>query len=199
MNLPLIGMLPYLVFLMRIISGKYKGRKIIPPSNLKARPTTDFAKEGLFDILNHRIDFESVNVLDLFSGTGYLSYEFASRGAISILAVEVNALHASFIRKTAKEFQMPIKVVEANAFLYLRRLKSAFDIIFCDPPYDLKGIETLPSLVFPNSLLTDDGLLIIEHGKQVSFLGKPYFLHQRNYGKVQFSFFSKNADKYFFR
>ncbi|MGQ9848220.1 MAG: RsmD family RNA methyltransferase, partial [Bacteroidales bacterium] len=100
---------------MRIISGKYKGRKIVLPSNMKVRPTTDFAKEGLFDILSHRIDLEGLTVLDLFSGTGFLSYEFASRGAASVTAVELNPIHAAFIRKTAKELQMPLHVIKADA------------------------------------------------------------------------------------
>ncbi len=184
---------------MRIISGKYKGRKINPPANMKARPTTDFAKEGLFDILYHRINFEQVSVLDLFSGTGYLSYEFASRGATTIVAVEKNPVHAAFIRKTVHDFQMPVKVVEADVFAYLQRLKYSFDIIFCDPPYNLKGIDTIPDTIFSQSLLTHDGLLIMEHGKQCTFSQQPYFIHQRNYGKVQFSFFSKNATHYFFK
>lgn len=184
---------------MRIISGKYKGRKIVPPSNMKARPTTDFAKEGLFDILSHRINLHGLNVLDLFSGTGFLSYEFASREAASITAVELNPTHAAFIRKTAKELQMPLYVVEADAFKYIEKVKSTFDIIFCDPPYDLDGIERLPNLIFKYEILNIDGLLIIEHSKKNVFNDYPYFLHQRSYGKVQFSFFSKNPEKYFFK
>lgn len=184
---------------MRIISGKYKGRKIVPPANMKARPTTDFAKEGLFDILSHRIDLEGLTVLDMFSGTGFLSYEFASREAKSVTAVEINPTHAAFIRKTAKELQMPLFVVEADAFRYIEKVKTTFDVIFCDPPYDLDGIERLPQLIFEHEILKEDGLLIIEHSKKNAFLNEPYFIHQRSYGKVQFSFFSKNAEKYFFK
>lgn len=184
---------------MRIISGKYKGRKIVPPSNMKARPTTDFAKEGLFDILNCRVEIEGLKVLDLFSGTGYLSFEFASRGAGSVVSVELNPVHAAFIRKTAKEFNMSLSVVEGNAFRYIEKVKQKFDVIFCDPPYDLSGIDKLPDLIFKNELLNEDGLLIFEHSKHINFSQKAEFLHQRSYGKVQFSFFSKNSDKYFFK
>ncbi len=184
---------------MRIISGKYKGRKIVPPSNMKARPTTDFAKDGLFDILNFRVDIEGLKVLDLFSGTGYLSYEFASRGANSVVSVELNPVHAAFIKKTAREFDMNLSVVEGDAFRYIEKVKQKFDIIFCDPPYDLQGIDKLPDLIFENGLLNEDGLLIVEHSKHLNFSQRPEFLHQRSYGKVQFSFFSKNAEKYFFK
>lgn len=184
---------------MRIISGTYKGRKIVPPSNMKARPTTDFAKEGLFDILSHRIDLDGITVLDLFSGTGFISYEFASRGAVSVTAVEINSTHATFIKKTAKELQMPLYIVEADAFKYIEKVKSSFDIIFCDPPYDLDAIENIPGLIFQNNILKADGLLIVEHSKKNAFIDEPYFIHQRSYGKVQFSFFSKNAEKYFFK
>jgi len=184
---------------MRIISGKYKGRKIVPPSNMRARPTTDFAKEGLFDMLAHRIELEGLSVLDLFSGTGFISYEFASRGASSVTAVEINPIHTTFIRKTAKELQMPLYVVEADTFRYIEKVKATFDLIFCDPPYDLDGLERLPNLIFEHEILNEDGLLIIEHSKKNAFVDYPYFLHQRSYGKVQFSFFSKNAEKYFFK
>lgn len=184
---------------MRIISGKYKGRKIILPLNLKARPTTDFAKEGLFNILSHRIDLKGLTVLDLFSGTGFLSYEFASREASLVIAVELNPTNANFIRKTAKKFQMPVYTVEADAFRYIEKVKTQFDIIFCDPPYDMNGIERLPKMIFEHDLLNNDGLLIIEHSKKNVFTNNVHFLHQRSYGKVQFSFFSKNSEKYFFK
>ncbi len=185
---------------MRIISGKYKGKRIALPSNYKARPTTDFAKEGLFDILYHRVEFEELEVLDLFSGTGYISYEFASRGAKHITAVEIESLHSRFIKNTAQQLQMPITVIEKDVFKFLQKPAiKQFNIIFCDPPYNLTNIETLPTLIFNNNYLTDDGLLIIEHDKTKSFKEHPYFLHQRNYGKVHFSFFSKNAEKYFFK
>lgn len=185
---------------MRIISGKYKGRKIVPPKNFKARPTTDFAKEGLFDILENRVEWEEITVLDLFSGTGFISYEFASRGVKTVDSVEKEPLHAKFIRQTVQNFNMPIKVFETDAFKFIRsNVKHSYDIIFCDPPYDFKDTILIPELIFSTNSLKDDGLLIIEHDKFLSFEQHPFFLHERRYGKVHFSFFSKNAEKYFFR
>lgn len=184
---------------MRIISGKYKGCKILPPANMKLHPTTDFAKKGLFDILNFRVVFEGLKVLDLFSGTGFVSYEFASRGADVIVSVELNPVHAAFIKKIAKEFNMNLTVVKGDAFRYIDKAKQQFDIIFSDPPYDLQGIDKLPSLIFNNKILNNDGLLIIEHSKHINFRQYSEFLHQRSFGKVQFSFFSKNAEKYSFK
>lgn len=185
---------------MRIISGKYKGRRIPIPSNFKARPTTDFAKEGLFDILTHRISWENLQVLDLFSGTGYISYEFASRGAKHIVAVEINPIHTKFIRNTAQQLDMPIKVVTSDVFKFLlKKHDCSYDIIFCDPPYQLANIDKLPDLVFNNNLLTEEGLLIIEHDAKICFRQYHYFIHERQYGKVHFSFFSKIAEKFFFK
>ncbi len=184
---------------MRIISGKYKGKRIPLPSNYKARPTTDFAKEGLFDILHHRVNWNELEILDLFSGTGYISYEFASRGVKHVTAIEIEPLHVNFIKKTTDQLQLPITVIKGNVFNFIQKpAKKQFDIIFCDPPYTLE-ISTIPNLIFENGFLKDDGLLIIEHEKKKTFIAHPYFLHQRSYGKVQFSFFSKNAEKYFFK
>ncbi len=176
---------------MRIISGINKGRQIIPPKGLKARPTTDFAKESLFNILNNKIDFESISVLDIFSGTGSISYEFASRGAKSVISVEINSKQVSFIRNEAKKLDMNIKVVQANAFYYLKKTKLNFDIIFCDPPYDIKGIDQIPDIVFNNNVLLPEGILILEHSKNYNFSDYTYFKELRQYGSVHFSFFSK--------
>ncbi len=176
---------------MRIVSGINKGRQIIPPKDLKARPTTDFAKESLFNILNNKIDFENISVLDVFSGTGSISYEFASRGAKSVTSVEINFKHVSFIRSEAKKLNMNIKVVQANAFYYLKKTKINFDVIFCDPPYDVEGIEQIPEIVFNNNLLVQDGILILEHSKNYNFSENPNFKDVRQYGSVHFSFFSK--------
>ncbi len=185
---------------MRIISGKYKGRRISLPSGFKARPTTDFAKKGLFDVLEHRIDWENLNVLDLFCGTGYISYEFASRGANNIVAIDIEPIHTKFIINVATTLKMPIQTYTANVFKFLSKPHSyKFDVIFCDPPYNLKNIELLPLLIFNNNFLTEDGLLIIEHDIKVSFKQHLHFIHERNYSKVHFSFFSKNAEKYFFK
>lgn len=176
---------------MRIISGKCKGRHIVPPKNFTIRPTTDFAKEGLFNILNNKICFEDIEVLDLFSGTGSLSYEFSSRGASSVVSVEVNSKHCSFIRETANSLKLNISVVQMNAFLYLKKSKHQFDLIFCDPPYKLEGIAQIPDLIFENDFLLDEGLFVFEHSSHYDFTENPHFIELRKYGSVHFSFFQK--------
>lgn len=177
---------------MRIISGQYKGRAINPPRNLRARPTTDFAKENLFNVLGNLVDFEACDVLDLFSGTGSISYEFASRGVRSVISVEINSVHHNFIRRTAADLGIKnLYAVKANAFLYLRSATKKFDIIFSDAPYDLEGAEEVIRLVFEEDLLTEEGFLVFEHSKGKDFSDHPNFWQQRSYGSVQFSFFKK--------
>jgi 16S rRNA (guanine(966)-N(2))-methyltransferase RsmD len=177
---------------MRIISGQYKGRAINPPRNLRARPTTDFAKENLFNVLGNLVDFEACDVLDLFSGTGSISYEFASRGVRSVTSVEINSVHHNFIRRTAADLGIKnLYAVKANAFLYLRSATKKFDIIFSDAPYDLEGAEEVIRLVFEEDLLTEEGFLVFEHSKGKDFSDHPNFWQQRSYGSVQFSFFKK--------
>ena len=178
---------------MRIISGKYRGRTINPPRNLRARPTTDFAKENLFNVLVNLVDFEELDVLDLFSGTGSISYEFASRGARSVTSVEVNSVHYNFIRQTARELKFDnFYAVKANAFLYLKSCTKKFDLIFSDAPYDLEGSEEIISIIFERDLLENDGFLIFEHSKEQNFSDHPKFWQSRSYGSVQFSFFKKD-------
>ncbi len=175
---------------MRIISGKYKGRIINPPHNLRARPTTDFAKENLFNVLENMVDIEECDVLDLFAGTGSVSYEFASRGAQSVTSVEINAVHYNFIRKTAAELGFAkLYPVKANVFLYLKSTPKQFDIIFSDAPYDLTGSEEVMSLIFSRGLLREGGVLVFEHSKGVDFSKHPNFNQLRSYGSVQFSIF----------
>lgn len=177
---------------MRIISGKLKGRIIHPPKNLRARPTTDFAKENLFNVLNNLIDFEGIDVLDLFAGTGCISYEFVSRGAATVTSVEINTVHVNFIKSTARTLGIEnMFVVRANAFLYIKGVKKQFDVVFADAPYDITGSDTLPEMVFGHDILRDDGLFIMEHSKNLSFTGHEYFMESRNYGSVQFSIFKK--------
>lgn len=177
---------------MRIISGKYRGRTIVPPRNLRARPTTDFAKENLFNVLTNIVDFEELDVLDLFSGTGSISYEFASREARSVTSVELNAVHHNFIRQTARDLKFEnFYAVKANAFLYLKSCAKKFDLIFSDAPYDLEGSEEVIRLVFERELLREDGFLIFEHSKEQNFSEHPNFWQLRSYGSVQFSFFKK--------
>lgn len=177
---------------MRIISGQFKGRAINPPRNLRARPTTDFAKENLFNVLGNLVDFQECDVLDLFSGTGSISYEFASRGVRSVTSVEINSVHHAFIRRTASELGIKnLYAVKANAFLYLRSVMKSFDIIFSDAPYDLEGAEEIIRLVFEENRLSEEGFLVFEHSKGKDFSNHPNFWQQRSYGSVQFSFFKK--------
>jgi 16S rRNA (guanine(966)-N(2))-methyltransferase RsmD len=177
---------------MRIVSGKYRGRTINPPRNLRARPTTDFAKENLFNVLVNLVDFEELDVLDLFSGTGSISYEFASREAHSVTSVEINSVHYNFIRQTARDLKFEnFYAVKANVFLYLKSCAKKFDLIFSDAPYDLEGSEAVIDLVFERDLLKDGGFLIFEHSKDQEFSNHPNFWQTRSYGSVNFTFFKK--------
>jgi 16S rRNA (guanine966-N2)-methyltransferase len=181
---------------MRIVSGIYRGRRLQPPVNLPVRPTTDFAKEGLFNVLNNLVDFESLRVLDLFSGTGGIAFEFLSRGAIEVTAVDSNQRCIDFIKKTAETFGATnIKAVKSNSFVFIKRMVAAYNMIFADPPYDLEGIESIPDLVLLSGLLEDDGMLVLEHSTAYSFAKHPNFDSHRNYGSVNFSFFKKGSGK----
>jgi len=184
---------------MRIIGGELKGKQIIPPSGFNARPTTDFAKEGLFNTLSNQYDFDNMRVLDLFSGTGSISYEFASRGCKDIYSVEMSPLHYNFIRKTVKElnFIKSIRTLHQNVFDFLNICRIDFDFIFADPPYAIKGLDTLPEKIFNNQnnnnlscLLKKGGIFILEHPDSYSFEDNPHFLKEKKYGNVHFSFFS---------
>ncbi|MBQ6987649.1 MAG: RsmD family RNA methyltransferase [Alistipes sp.] len=175
---------------MRIISGSCGGRTINPPKNLRARPTTDFAKENLFNVLGNVVDFEGIDVLDLFAGTGSISYEFASRGAASVTSVEINAVHYNFIRTTAKTYGLTnIHPVKANVFLYLKSCAKKYDVIFSDAPYDLEGSEAVVDMVLEKGLLKEGGIFIFEHSKNKDFSSHPRFSRLRSYGSVQFSIF----------
>jgi 16S rRNA (guanine(966)-N(2))-methyltransferase RsmD len=175
---------------MRIIGGKYKGKTITPPSNFKARPTTDFAKEALFNILQNNFNIENIDVLDLFSGTGSISYEFASRGCKSLISVESNFNHAKYIEKQFELLQFTqAKVFKSDVFRFLNTCKQQFDIIFADPPYDLENIEEIYHSVFRNNLLTNTSYLIIEHSGKNDFSKFPHFYIMKKYGSVHFSFF----------
>lgn len=177
---------------MRIVSGKYRGRLINPPRNFKARPTTDFAKENLFNVLGNLLDFERCDVLDLFAGTGSIGYEFASRGARSVTSVEINPVHYEFIRRTAEQLGLEhFYPVKANVFRYLKSCRKRFDVIFSDAPYDLEGSEEVVPTVLNGDLLNPEGLFIFEHSKAKDFSEYPEFWQLRSYGSVQFSFFKK--------
>ncbi len=177
---------------MRIISGSHARRVLRPPLGLPVRPTTDLAKESLFNILNNYIDFEDLKVLDLFAGTGNISYEFASRGAALALCIELNRKCADYISQTATELKFSkLSVIQANVFTFLSRPAGNYDVIFADPPYDMPEREKIPQLVFANNWLADEGWLIVEHDNSISFSDYPNFSEIRRYGKVHFSFFTK--------
>ena len=175
---------------MRIVSGKHKGRHIRPPKNFKARPTTDFAKENLFNILNNNFDFSELNILDLFSGTGSISYEFASRECISVISIESNFKHHAFIKKSIDELGLnQVKAIKSDVFRYVKTCRDKFDIVFADPPYDLKDIDTIPDFIFSHNILKKDAWLIVEHGNKTNFSKHPAFIEIRKYGGVNFSIF----------
>lgn len=181
---------------MRIISGKNKGRHIVAPTSLPVRPTTDLGKESLFNILNNYFYFENLTVLDLFAGTGNISYEFASRGAISVLSIDLHAACVDFIKKTSEKLQFDnLSVLRADAFQFTDKCRQKFDIIFADPPYNLEGFEKIVDNVFKNQLLKTDGWLIMEHPKEYDFSNHPNFFEHRKYGKLNFSFLVEGIDK----
>ena len=177
---------------MRIISGKYRSRQIHTPTNLPVRPTTDFAKESLFNILNNLVDFEDLRVLDLFAGTGNISYEFFSRGAKQVTAVEADYRCAAFIEKTSELMHADcITVFKSDVFQFLKHSFGMYDVIIADPPYDLEDIEKLPDLILGAGILSEGGWFILEHSKHYHFQDHPGFDQHRNYGNVNFSFFKK--------
>ena len=180
---------------MRIIAGSLKGRRLSPPTNLPVRPTTDMARESLFNILNNYVDYEECRVLDLFAGTGMVSYEFVSRGAQSVTSIEINNSCVEFIKQSVAKLQINnMRVVRADVFDVLKRPNSRFDIVFADPPYALEQLSELPTLVFQNNLLSDDGILILEHPAAFSFEDHPHFWQHRHYGKVNFTFFANQLN-----
>ena len=174
---------------MRIIGGSQKGRAIKVPHDLPVRPTTDFAKEALFNILHNRFDLESLEVLDLFSGTGHISLEFASRGSKQVWSVDKHFKCAGFLKSISKELGLNIHAMKGDVFDFLKSNKSAYDLIFADPPYALPEIPEIHRLVFDNHLLKPGGLLIIEHGARTPLSHLSGFEQQRKYGNVNFSFF----------
>ena len=175
---------------MRIISGKYGRRKLKTPNNLLLRPTTDQAKEGLFNIISNRCYFDEIDVLDLFAGTGAISYEFISRGVPMVTAVENNLIHFKYITSVKKELQMDnLYTIKGDVFKYLEHNTQVYDLIFADPPYNLEKLADLPDLVFNGKHLKDDGEFILEHPVSHDFSKHKYFIETRRYGKVHFSFF----------
>jgi 16S rRNA (guanine966-N2)-methyltransferase len=178
---------------MRIISGSHKGRRLNAPKKLPVRPTTDRSKEALFNILQHQYDIENTTVLDLYAGTGSISYEFGSRGVKNIIAVDQNKMCVDFIRKTSESLELFIRVTQMDALKYLSAVKIQFDLVFADPPYDLGTQHYLEIIqkVFDNQLLNEQGLLIIEHSEKEGFEKHARFKQSRKYGSNVFSFFNQ--------
>ena len=176
---------------MRIISGKYKGRRISPPKGLPVRPTTDMSKEALFNVLNNHFNFEGLKVLDLFAGTGNISYEFASRGCTPITSVDCDFGCVKFIKQVAAEYDFNIAATKSDVYSYLEKCKTSYDIIFADPPYgfEQKTFERIIELVFERELLNADGMMVIEHSKYTKLNHMIHFSFQKSYGGSIFSFF----------
>ena len=179
---------------MKIITGQYGGRRFDPPSNLQARPTTDLAKQALFNILQCRLDFEGCQALDLFSGTGSISFELLSRGASHVTSVEMGRPQQQFIQKVAEALRIPRTqhlLLRGDVFRYLGSSPTQpFDFIFADPPYALPRLAELPGLILRSEWLKPEGILVLEHGKEYDFSTEPGFQEIRTYGAVHFSFFS---------
>ena len=179
---------------MRIIAGSLKGRSIDVPRNFKGRPTTDFAREGLFNVLNNMIDWEDLSVLDLFAGTGAFSLECFSRGAQAILAVDIQPLHVKFINDNFRNFEAnEAHALKQDVFKFLKDPEETFDLIFADPPFDLPRLEMLPELILDSTAAHDETIVVIEHGKRTDLSGNRGFIQIKSYSNVRFSFFKKTV------
>lgn len=181
---------------MRIITGKYKGRHFEIPRTFKARPTTDFAKESIFNVMKGYIDFEGIEALDLFAGTGSISLELLSRGCSSVVSVEADRDHVRFISQCMQKLGTAQNIlVKGDVFKFLKSCHRLFDFIFADPPYALEQLPMIPDLIIENGLLKENGFLVVEHGKQLDFSNHPNFMEHRKYGSVNFSIFRPTAVK----
>jgi 16S rRNA (guanine(966)-N(2))-methyltransferase RsmD len=187
---------------MRIITGKYKGRHFDIPRSFKARPTTDFAKENIFNVLTQYIDFDGAEALDLFSGTGSITLELISRGCSRVVSVELDRDHHRFIQQCLQKLQgeknvqcsmSNVQCIRGDVFRFLKSCKQQFDFIFADPPYALKELPQIPDLIFEKGLLKEDGVFVFEHGKDYDFAQHPHFIEHRSYGSVNFTLFSATA------
>ena len=182
---------------MRIVSGKHKSRRITAPNNLPVRPTTDMAKEALFNILNNNYYFDQIDVLDLFAGIGSISFEFASRGTKNIISVDQHEGCVKFLEKTNIDLDLGVHIIKSDAYTYLEKTSKKFDVIFADPPYDFseEQFQKIIDLVFERNLLLEDGMLIIEHSKQTDLSKNTTFQKAKKYGSNMFSFFEmENKD-----
>lgn len=177
---------------MRIISGTHGGRKFHPPTKIPARPTTDIAKEGLFNTLQNNVDFEGIKTLDIFGGTGSISFELASRGASDLTLVEQDRKTINFIKKAISEFGFKnFKVVSSDVFKFLKNCKDQYDFIFAGPPYALKEIDSIPEKIFDYELLLPSGIFVLEHTPRNNYEHHPNFERVKNYGTTVFSFFKE--------
>lgn len=175
---------------MRIITGKYKGRRFDIPRTFKARPTTDFAKENIFNVLSGYIDFDGADALDLFSGTGSISLELLSRGCRQVVSVEADRDHHNFIRQCLKKLgDDRVVAIRGDVFRFLKSCHQQYDFIFADPPYALKELAELPQQVLERGLLKEDGIFVLEHGKDYDFSDHPRYFEHRSYGSVNFTMF----------
>ena len=181
---------------MRIIAGSLRGRKLNPPTTLPVRPTTDMARESLFNILNNYRDYDECTILDLFAGTGAVSFEFISRGAKEVTAIDINNQCTDFIKATSRQLGINnLHVVRTDVFDLLKRAYKKFDIVFADPPYALDKLAILPDIIFEQNILNEDGIFILEHPREYQFEEHPHFWQHRHYGKVNFTFFAQSFDK----
>lgn len=180
---------------MRIIRGKYGRRRFDVPTNITARPTTDFARENIFNVLENMVDFEGLNALDLFAGTGAITFEFASRGCDSVTSVEMAATQFSFIKKVTAQLKADnIYAVRGDVFKFVEKTARKFDIIFADPPYDLPNFGEIPGLILNSKMLKEDTIIIVEHSKNYDFSDLPHFHSHRTYGSVNFSIFKMDEE-----
>lgn len=177
---------------MRIIGGRLKGIQLQPPANLPVRPTTDMAKEALFNILNNKLDFESCTVLDLFCGTGNISFEFASRGSESILAIDQDYGCINWVKSVAQKHGFKIDLRKGDVFKLLKQMTGSYDLIFADPPYNLANIPQIPIMVFEQKLLNPDGFLVVEHQSHMKMNTLQGYTETRKYGNSSFSFFENS-------
>ncbi|MDF2478230.1 MAG: rRNA ((966)-N(2))-methyltransferase RsmD [Sphingobacterium sp.] len=176
---------------MRIIGGRLGGLRLNPPNNLPVRPTTDIAKEALFNILQNRLEFDDLNCLDLFAGTGNISFELASREVKQVDSIDLHFKCVQYINETARKMNLEqIKAKKADVFKFINSCKNTYDLIFADPPYDIPKLPQLPKLIFENNLLTDNGLLIVEHPSSRQMEEHPNFIETRKYGYSSFSFYT---------
>lgn len=181
---------------MRIVAGRFKGKRIAPPKGITARPTTDFAKEALFNILQHSIALEGIRVLDLFAGAGGISLEFLSRGAEEVVSVERDAALYGHLQRTARALGTDNwHVVKADVSTYLQADRNSYDVIFADPPFDMEETATLPARIRASGLLAPDGLLVVEHYKRLDLSGDPWFDICRKYSNINFSFFTPKPEQ----